>query len=222
MRGRVGARTPRRWVVLACQHVLQLAPSTGTAHRTSLAGRSLVRLSRPACRRAWCAVGGSAIATAVGGRSHRLAGTVVAGDGLAHRDPEPLVEADRGRVFLDDVMARSSRHPRARMRSMNARHSDRARPPCRTSGWTATGGSRSRASHPAPRVRSRRRARSVVPRRRSTRGPSWHSSPRSATSRSSSAGRRTSRTASCSCCRSGRHCISRRYRGAGSHAGKRA
>jgi hypothetical protein len=54
---------------------------------------------------------------------------LVAGDGLAHRDTEPLVERIEA-VFLGDVIAGSSRHRRARMRSMNARDSDRARAPC--------------------------------------------------------------------------------------------
>jgi hypothetical protein len=190
-------------------------------HR-SCSGRNPAAACRASARRDVVPLGGSAIATAVGGRAHRLAGTLVAGDGLAHRHPSrswKRIEA----LVLGDVIARSSRHPRARMRSMTAPYSDRARPPCRRSGRTATGGSTGRASPPSPtpscatqtvaRVRSRR-PRSAVPRRRSTAEPAGAARrgrpPRGAARPAAGhRGRRAVRAPD-----PARHRISRRYRGA--------
>jgi len=115
-------------------------------------------------------------------------------------------------VFLGDVIARSSRHPRARMR-FDERSVQRPRETTVPYVWPDGDGRLKKSrlttqpyavvrdpdggTREEPPPEERGAAQTL------DRGPSWRSSPRSATSRSSSAGRRTSRTASCSCSRPG-------------------
>jgi hypothetical protein len=195
---------------------------TGIHHRTSLTAHRRTALRRSACSGRWVWRWGFLYRDSCRWKVTSVGRDLVAGDGLAHRDTEPLVEADRGGV--------SRRCDRWKLATSEGTHAldersvQRSRESTvRRSGRSATGGLRSRASLPSPtpscatrtvaRVRSRRR-RSAVPRRRSTADPAGAARrgrpPRGAARLA--AGHRGRRAVSCS--RPGRHRISRRYRGA--------